>query len=360
MKTNRVCLCLMTCFIGLWAACSSSSDEYKIALVPARGGQRGIYLVNSDSTGARLIPTQGTVQLRPNSWSPDGKKIAYFSVGPGDALIMNSYRIPLHSLIYTMDATGGSQRRLVDIPVSGFVWAPDGAKMLFISAYEDPQREDQDIVRGARQPVSAIYLFDLRTDQQSRVTAYGYYCTAAWSPDGSRIALSVGDDPKSSDVYVASIDGKHTRRIADAPTVDLHPAWSPDGKSVAYVAASVPGEETRGAGVYTVDADGSNRKRVTDMAASEVSWSPDGKKLLLQSAGGVYVLSTEGGTPVKVSGVSDRPLDAVFTPDGKKVMFRSNHEGDWHLYIVDYDGSNLRRIAGQLSAAQFCLSPLRH
>jgi Tol biopolymer transport system component len=51
-------------------------------------------------------------------------------------------------------------------------------------------------------------------------------------------------------------------------------------------------------------------------------------------------------------------MDPVFTPDGQKVMFRSNHEGDWHLYTVGLDGANLKRVIGQLSASQFCLSPL--
>ena len=54
-----------------------------------------------------------------------------------------------------------------------------------------------------------------------------------------------------------------------------------------------------------------------------------------------------------------QPRDAVFTPDGREVMFRSNHEGDWYLYVVDLNGGNLRKISGRLSAATFCLSPLK-
>ena len=107
-----------------------------------------------------------------------------------------------------------------------------------------------------------------------------------------------------------------------------------------------------------LDADGANKKQVTNMMISEVSWAPDGKNLLLLSVGGIYVVGASGGNPVKISGVLERPMDPVFTPDGQKVMFRSNHEGDWHLYTVGLDGANLKRIIGQLSASQFCLSPL--
>ncbi len=360
MTLIRNCLRLLPCILVFWTACSTPAREYKIALVPARGGQRGLYVVNSDSTGAKFISTQGTVQVRVGSWSPDGKRIAYFSVGPGDVIILNSYRIPLHFLLYAMDATGAGQRRLLDVPLSSFSWSPDCEKMAFVSAYEDPQREDSEIVRGARQPVSAIYLFDLRSGQQQRVTALGYHCSAAWAPEGTRLALSFGDNAKRSAIYVASIDGKHTRRLTDSQTVDMLPAWSPSGKSLAYVAASAPGEETPGAGAYVIGAEGADRRQITNMITSEVSWSPDGKALLLHCTDGLYVAGAEGGNPIKVSGSLDRPLDAVFTPDGQKVMFRSNHEGDWHLYTVDLNGSNLRRVIGQLSAAQFCLSPLLH
>ncbi len=314
--------------------------------------------MNSDSTGAKLVSTQGSVQLREGSWSPDGKRIAYFSVGPGDAIIMNSYRIPLHSLLYVMDITGADQRRVFDVPLSNFAWSPDSEKIAFVSAYEDPQREDAEIVHGARQPVSAIYIFDFKTGQQLRVTAYGYHCSVSWSPDGTRLALSFGDDPKRSDIYVASLDGKHTRKLTDSSLINFLPAWAPNGKTLAYVAASPPGEQAPGSGIYLTDVDGGNKRQVTNMIISEVTWSPDGKTLLLQSAGGFYVVGADGGNPLKITGSLDRPLDGVFTPDGEKVMFRSNHEGDWHLYVVNLDGSNLRRTIGQLSAGQFCLSPL--
>lgn len=346
-------------FFGLVCSCTHVAGEYKIALVPARGGQRGFYIVNSDSTGAKFVSTEGTVQLRSNSWSPDGRKIAYFSVGPGDAQIMSIYRIPLHFLLYVMEATGSSQRRVLDIPVSGFEWSPDCAKLLFVSAYEDPQREDHDVVRGARQPVSSIYIVDLKTGQQRRVTELGQHCSGSWSPDGTRLALSFGDE-RSSDIYVASLDGKHTRKITDSKTINIRPAWSPDGKTLAYVAAPVPGEETPDAGIWVIDADGSNKRLITGMMISEVSWSPDGKNLLLPAAAGVYVCGAGGGNPVKISGIVERPMDPVFTPDGQRVMFRSNHEGDWHLYTVDLSGTDLKRIIGQLNASQFCLSPLLH
>jgi Tol biopolymer transport system component len=96
---------------------------------------------------------------------------------------------------------------------------------------------------------------------------------------------------------------------------------------------------------------------VVDFACYDTSWSHDGKRLMLQSAAGIYLVDQAGGKPVKLAIGTDRPLDAVFTPDAREIMFRSNDEGEWHLYVFGLNGARRKRITGQLSAASFCLSP---
>jgi len=107
-----------------------------------------------------------------------------------------------------------------------------------------------------------------------------------------------------------------------------------------------------------VNADGTNRKGVGTAIAQEVSWSPDGKSLLIQSPGVLNLVYVDENRTVTLTGGTIEPLDAIFTPDGKEVMFRSDHEGDWNLYAVDLKSRKVRRITGQLTASMFCLSPL--
>jgi Tol biopolymer transport system component len=111
------------------------------------------------------------------------------------------------------------------------------------------------------------------------------------------------------------------------------------------------------AGAYVIRPDGSGKKRVSSLIAYDVSWSPDGKALLLLTPGGIHLVAVDDGKAFSLSTPWDRPLDAVFTPDGRRVMFRSSMEGDWHLYAVDLEGQNRKRITSQ-TAAFFCLSPL--
>jgi TolB protein len=257
-----------------------------------------------------------------------------------------------------MDATGGSQRRLLNFPVSSFAWSPDCRQLLYVSAYEDPAHNDPDILSGRKAPMSAVYLLELETGAQKRVTGFGQNCSGSWSPDGTQLALSFGD-AQSSDIYVASLDGKHTRRVSDSPGINMKPAWSPDGKRIAYVSFAF-----QDAGVkqdaFIVQPDGTNKKQIQGVNPYGVSWSVDGRFLLLQSIDGITVASADGNTIVDLRNRVVQPQDAVFTPDGKEVMFRSNHEGPWHLYVVDMNGANIRRITGNLSSSTFCLSPVAH
>src|SRR5512136_2483144 len=93
------------CLLIACMACSPSSEvgNYKIALVPSRTGQHGIFVMNSDTTGGKLLTPDPTAQVRVSSWSPDGKIIAYFADRREDSLILNKYRIPLHSLLYLVN-----------------------------------------------------------------------------------------------------------------------------------------------------------------------------------------------------------------------------------------------------------------
>ncbi len=351
---KRFLAAIAACFLLSATACSSSTGKrsYKIAVVPARRGQHGIFVLNSDTSGSKLVTADLNVQLRPSSWSPDGKRIAFLSYRTGDRS-----KVPTDFPLYVMDAGGGNQKRLLDFTVSDFGWSPDCRKIFFISAFEDPETDDPDILSGKKSASSAIYILDLNTGQRDRVTSLGKNSSAAWSPDGTRLAFSSGDNSETN-VYVASVDGKHVRRLTDSQALYYHPSWSPDGRSIAYLAVPLPGVVDQESGVYITGPEGGDKKRVSDLMCYDVSWSPDGRMLLLQTAAGIYLVSLEKGDSYKVPVGTDRPMDAVFTPDGQRIMYRSNQDGEWYLYSVGLKGEDRRRVIGQLSAASFCLSPL--
>ena len=212
-------------------------------------------------------------------------------------------------------------------------------------------------------PMSAVYILNLKNGDQKRLTSFGQHCSGSWSPDGSYLALSFGTD-KSSNIFTSSPDGKHVRRLTDSRAINLRPEWSPDGKSLVFLSIAPQGEPGVVTGVYVIDAAGTNSRRVSDMEAYSAAWSPDGKSLLLQSSAGMFLLDPEKSKTIALAPRIRRPLEAVFTPDGREVMFRSDHEGAWNLYAVDLtaamgtNSADVRRLTGRLTASTFCLSPL--
>ncbi len=356
---TKISAFIFLCIAFIASTCASGvrTPKYKIALVADMRGQHGVFVISSDQTGGRLLTPDETAQLRASSWSPDGKKIAFFALRNEDLPMRQKYRIPLHYPLYWMDATGGNQERLVDVPVSSFAWSPDSRSLLFVSAYEDPAHDDPEVIKGLKIPMSAVYLLDLRTRSKRRVTDFGKNCYASWSPDGTRLAISFGDSQKS-DIYVATLDGKQTRRITDSEGIKVRPVWSPDGKRIAYVSFILQATGFL-QNAYVIESDGTNNRKVGDGNPYEVSWSVDGKSLLLQSVDGITVASLDGNTLLDFRNRAIKTVDAVFTPDGKEIMFRSNHEGPWYLYAADLKETNVRRISGRLSASTFCLSPIR-
>jgi len=334
------------------------TGEYKIALVPARSGQHGIFVVNADATGGKLVTSDPTAQLRTSSWSPDGKKILFFAARHEDSQILTKYRMPMHFPLYWMDATGANRNRLLDFPVSRFEWSPDSRQLVVVSAYEDPAHDDLDVVGGKRSPMSAAYLVNLQTGEKKRVTGFGQNCYGSFSPDGTRLALSFGNE-QSTEIYAVSLDGHHSKRVDEGSQAnDIKPVWSPDSKRIAYISIAAQSEGGTST-AWVVNADGTNRKQIATAMAQEVSWAPDGKALLVQTPGALVLAYVDENRSVNLTGGTIEPKDAVFAPNGREIIFRSPHEGDWNLYAVALQTLKVRRITGQLTASMFCLSPLR-
>jgi len=346
----------------LCAGCSQppgGADGFKIAFVPSTTGQYGILSMNADTTGSKTLVADKMAQVRFASWSPDGKRLAFYSIRGQDKDILNKYRMINEYLLYVMEATGENQKRLLDFPVIDFGWAPDSRRLFFISAYESPDRNSPEVLNGTMRPLAYVYVLDTQTGGINRLTGAGRNCSASWSPDGTRLAVGFGMG-ENCGIYLMSPDGTRSDRLTDGTTIDFRPAWSPDGRAIAYVAYTKTDADVKDSGVFVIAADGTGKRQVDYETVSYVMWSPDGSMLLLQSGSRARLIDPNGQKQVLLSaGAGLRSIvNATFTPDGRRVMFCSNDSGAWKIYSIGLDDQKRKTITIRTNSSNFCLSPL--
>jgi Tol biopolymer transport system component len=186
----------------------------------------------------------------------------------------------------------------------------------------------------------------------------------AWSSDGSEIAFTSNRDGRTH-VFVMTADGTGTRRVTNTQHSDDHPSWSPDGRWIVFAregaiyrvresggaaarvgsglgAAADPAYSPDGKliaydyrqpgsavkDVFVMRDDGTGARRVTDLrdVSTAPAWSPDGKTLAFQSSAGgghaeIYTVPLAGGTPTRLTSSAIDAIQPDWTTDGTGITF---------------------------------------
>ena len=120
-------------------------------------------------------------------------------------------------------------------------------------------------------------------------------CIALWGqvPEKPQIAFTRKVNGQHWKIHLMDIDGKNVRQLTKGIALDSNPAWSPDGKQIAFRSARA------GGGIYVMNANGKNVRRLTFFEEDQhPTWSPDGKQIAFISLRDpipkVYVMDADG------------------------------------------------------------------
>ena len=172
------------------------------------------------------------------------------------------------------------------------------------------------------------------------------------APDTSRIVFSSSidhpdaiGDLSDQEIYVMNADGSGRRRLTNNDTFDNDPDWSPDGKRIAFSSL----REGR-LGVFVMNADGTQQKRLTPLTETaggvqRPTFSPDGR-IALQGRvrQDIYVINPDGTGLTNITRHPARDHGAAWSPDGGRIAFVSERDGNEEIYVMDPDGKDVVRL----------------
>jgi dipeptidyl aminopeptidase/acylaminoacyl peptidase len=317
---------------GAWVAYTirtkdleNDRSETRLWMVPTAGGE------------PMPMTAKGSSVWRPR-WSPDGKYLTFMASSRGQG-----------SQVFTLDLRGGERVQLTRVKqgLEGYEWSPDGKRLVLLIRDQSKDKSDgpwvidrlkfkEDYVGYLNRLRAHLYVHDLETKATVQVTSGDYEdYSPAWSPDGRLIAFvsnrtAEPDASSNTDIFLVDpgtpYDKQEPVRVTTNPGPDGSPIWHPDGERIGYITS------------YT------DR---TDVPAS-----------YLQTKVAIIRIGEDEPVLLTTEDLDRKAYGLQFSPDGNTIYAMLEDDGRVDLVAVSAaDGELSRPITGQVRVEDIEVAP---
>jgi dipeptidyl aminopeptidase/acylaminoacyl peptidase len=305
-------------------------NETRLWMISTRGGDAIPLTAESVSSGHAR-------------WSPDGKYISFLSARDGGK-----------NQVWLLDRRGGEAVKLTDVVqgVDDFEWSPDSTRLVLI--IRDPKPEDLEAAKNKEKPAGGAPAAKPKTPPPFVIDRLQFKRDTVGYLDRRRTHL-----------FIFNIAAKTTTQITSGDFDDSEPAWSPDGKSLAFSSnrAMPDPDAVYNSDIWVVAADntdkGAHLTQITTNPGPDraPTWSPDGKWIAYVSEIDPHLyyyntqhlaISPATGGPAKVLTLSfDRTVRRPrFSADGRSIYFIADDDGMQSLCRIPASGGEITRPIG--------------
>jgi Tol biopolymer transport system component len=258
--------------------------------------------------------------------------------------------------LFLMNADGTDQRQLTQssssVNIDYPAWSPDGKQVVY-QARQAGGRANLLLI-----DVEAV-LGSAAGAQPQKLTSKLDSQRPAWSPDGTWIAFDAWNG-RSTSICAIQPSGGEPQCLTDTGLdADVFaPSWSADGSMIACALHSHPGGENLGWRIHILDVEaarevhgGNNMYALLPAAENDQdtpAWSPDGQRIAFSEVRDgqwdLFVVDVDGTDLRQLTTSSADDLHPTWSPDGSALAFQSNPEGQWDIYMINQDGTGLRQL----------------